>query len=335
MSEPSLDLIGVDGGGTSTRGLRATPEGRLVAASRAGPSNPTSTSMEETGQSLRAVFRALAASETPGRVAVCLGLAGVGFSGKREPVESLARTILAGEGFAAVRVTVITDAEAALEAATEGAEGSVLIAGTGSVALGRNRQGDSERVGGWGLTLGDEGSGAWIGRELLRSAARESDGRERASGLSDRVAKALGLANVQALVPLVYGPPPLRAVDFAGFARLALDWAAEGDPTAQDLIDRAAQELSLHVRTLWRRLSLPPEAPLGLSGGILAPASPVAAAVTREIDRCLGVTATPLTLPPAVGALFAAARETHGPGAVRPLAKSPRIRSVSFPPPGS
>lgn len=335
MNDPGLELIGVDGGGTSTRGLRATPAGQVRAIARGGPSNPTSTSLEETGRTLRTVFRALATDAPPGRVSVCLGLAGVGLSGQREPVRTLAGEILASEGYTPVRVVVITDAEAALEAATEGTAGSILIAGTGSVALGRNDRGESCRVGGWGLTLGDEGSGAWLGRELLHTASREADGREREEGLADRVVRALGLPDVQALVPLVYGPPALRAVDFAGYARLVLDWAAEGEPAARALVERATAELALHVRTLWNRLDLPATAPLGLTGGVLATGSPLGAAVTARVQRDLGVTATPLGRPPAVGALFAAAREAMGAGALRPLAESPHIRDVSFEPPVS
>lgn len=330
MTASNLHLIGVDGGGTSTRAVRATLNGHVLARATAGPSNPTSTSLEETAQSLRDVFRSLMESVPPGPVSVCLGLAGVGFSGKDVPVETLTRDMLTQDGWQPVGVSVITDAEAALEAATEGSAGSILIAGTGSVALGRSRQGQSRRVGGWGFMLGDEGSGAWLGRELLRSVAREADGREPDTGLGREVLLALGLSQARDLVTLVYGPPALRAVDFARYAKMALELAHDGHAGAYALVERAAAELCTHVATLWHELSLTPQEPLGLTGGVLHATSPLSDAVGRQVFRDLGVTARPVTLLPVVGALFAAARNVEGTKALRQLAESPEIRAVHF-----
>lgn len=330
MTDQPLTLVGVDGGGTSTRAVRVSLEGHVVALARGGPSNPTSTSLEETVESLRTVFRALAENLEPGPVAVCLGLAGVGFSGRREPVKALTKTLLKEDGWVPLHVRVVTDAEAALEAATEGGPGSVLIAGTGSVALGRNSRGETARAGGWGLTLGDEGSGAWLGRELFRQIAREHDGREPDTGLGPAVIRALGLSDAQALVPLVYGPPALRAIDFAGYAGVVLDLAQSGAPGAIALVERAASELVLAAEALWTTLSLPREAPLGLTGGILGGESPVAKAVSRLLGVRLGVLPHHLTLPPAVGAVLAAAREATNEGTLHLLAESPDVRAVTF-----
>ena len=52
-----------------------------------------------------------------------------------------------------------------------------LVAGTGSVAYGRNAAGKTARAGGWGYLAGDEGSAYWIGREALAALALALDGR--------------------------------------------------------------------------------------------------------------------------------------------------------------
>ena len=65
-------------------------------------------------------------------------------------------------------IEVVGDMLIALEAAFDSGPGVIVIAGTGSIAYGRNRQGTTVRAGGWGFAIGDEGSAHWIGR--LRSA---------------------------------------------------------------------------------------------------------------------------------------------------------------------
>jgi len=324
------DCIGVDGGGTRTRGVRVAADGSRVAVAQAGASNPTLAGLEPTRASLAAIFEALARSAPPGPVTVCLGLAGVGFSDRGREVEHLARDLLTAAGYAPRHVHVVTDAEIALEAATEGRDGAILIAGTGSVALGRREGHPSVRVGGWGLTLGDEGSGAWLGRELLRRATREHDGRDPDTGLVGWVTRALGLRDAASLVPLVYGPPPLRPADFAEHAQLVFALAEEQHPVATALVAEAARELALHVTALWRRLSLPETAPLALTGGLFSDGSPLWKALRSRLSAELAVTPTPLRLAPAVGAVLAAARAALPPEALPALTQSSALRSVRF-----
>ena len=99
------------------------------------------------------------------------------------------REIMKRIGYKA-RVLVVNDALVALEAGAPGRPGVVLIAGTGSIAYGRNAQNQSARAGGWGYMLGDEGSGYWIGRAALRAVLREAD-RARTRDAADRPAAAL------------------------------------------------------------------------------------------------------------------------------------------------
>ena len=83
-------------------------------------------------------------------------------------------------------VLVLTDAEIALYATTFGKSGLVVIAGTGSVCLGKNDAGKIAISGGWGPLAGDEGGGVGIAREALHAVAKASDGRGKATELSER-----------------------------------------------------------------------------------------------------------------------------------------------------
>ncbi len=108
------------------------------------------------------IARAIDGGPAPG--AICLGMAGVDRARDAEIIRGILRRI----GHRA-QVIVVNDALIALEAGVPGMPGTVVIAGTGSIAYGRNAEGRGARAGGWGYVLGDEGSGYWLGRLALRA----------------------------------------------------------------------------------------------------------------------------------------------------------------------
>jgi N-acetylmuramic acid 6-phosphate etherase len=139
------------------------------------------------------------------------------------------------------RVAVTSDAVTAHAGALDGRPGVVLIAGTGVVALAIDAAGASRKADGWGLRLGDEGGGAWIGAAGLRAALRAHDGRGPATALLDA-----GRAR--------FGAPetwPGRLTDAAALASFAPDvLAAEGDAVAQAIVGTAAEALAATVRAV-------------------------------------------------------------------------------------
>ena len=102
------------------------------------------------------------------------------------------------------RVLVANDALIALVAGVGDDARRGLIAGTGSIAYGRNAANEAARAGGWGYVLGDEGSGYWIGRQALRAVVREADGRGRDTALTPLVLAHFGAARPQELVHAIY-----------------------------------------------------------------------------------------------------------------------------------
>src|SRR5438128_1339137 len=92
----------------------------------------------------------------------------------------------------------------ALVAGAQDAPGIVIVSGTGSIAYGRNANGEAARAGGWGHMIGDEGSGYWIGREALTAVMRAADGRGPATGLSDDILAYFQVTDVSHLPRIVY-----------------------------------------------------------------------------------------------------------------------------------
>jgi glucosamine kinase len=167
---------------------------------------------------------------------------------------------------------VTTDIEIALAAAFADGPGIVVSAGTGSIAVGRDRAGKQHRIGGYGWQMGDEGSGYAIGRAALGAVSRAVDGRSPKTALSDRILRASRSADFDSLIRWAATASP---AEVAALAPHVLAVAAEGDPLAQGITDYAARELSQLAICLLPRMDLAPPVSVAVTGGLLAPDQPL------------------------------------------------------------
>jgi glucosamine kinase len=255
---------GVDGGGTRTTLGLADAAGRELAR-RSGPAglvdprDPAASARVVAGL-LREAREEAGLTEPP--VALCAGLAGVGNPAEREAV----RAALVAEGVAA-RVCVTTDGEVALEGAMAGGAGVLLIAGTGSVAYGRAEDGRVDRCGGWGMIVGDEGSGWSIGRAGLAAALRAADGRGPRTALLPRLLETLELRDPRGIPPWA---GRAEKGDVAALAAHVIAAADGGDDVALGILRREAGELALHAVALASRLGpWSGDVPVVFHGGVL------------------------------------------------------------------
>jgi glucosamine kinase len=257
-------FAGVDGGGTRSTLVLADESGAELARV-AGPPGLVDPRAPERSAEIIATLVRMAAAQAgldAAPVALCAGLAGVGNEAERGAVE---RT-LAAAGIAE-RVRILSDGEVALHGAFRGGAGVLLIAGTGSVAYGRGPAGEIERCGGWGMYLGDEGSGYAIGREALAAALRSVDGREERTALLPLVLELLGVDTPRGIPPWA-GRAAKGQV--AALARPVVELAATGDRVARRVVERQADALAGHVVALAHRLGpWPGDVPVVFHGGVL------------------------------------------------------------------
>jgi len=157
---------------------------------------------------------------------------------------SLARRLRA----LARHVRVISDTEAAYRGALGDAPGMLLLAGTGSMALGRDRRGRWARAGGLGPLLGDEGSAFWIGREWLGASTRPRD--------------------FLAARRLLRSPDPVARIA-AGAPAVLRRARAGSSPFARAIVMRAQAALADLLVTTARRLRLRPPIAVSWSGSLL------------------------------------------------------------------
>lgn len=263
-------FLGVDGGGTRTRVALVDETGRECARAEGpptlvDPANPTATIDVITDLCREVASRGGADLPVAGLWA---GIAGAGTEPTRRVVETALR-----EAELSSRTSVGTDAEVIFHDAFPSGPGILLISGTGSIALGRGVDGSRLRVGGWGVHLGDEGSGYRIGMSALRALVRGEDGRGVSTDLRDPVLKALGMDRPQALIKWM---ATARKADVAALVPLICEVAQAGDRAATLVIEKAVDELVEHVRTLLRRLEpwpAPPE--VALAGGLIEEDGPL------------------------------------------------------------
>jgi glucosamine kinase len=270
-------LIGADVGGTKTA-VAVSVDGKIAGrADGPGAAVRPGRALASASAIIEVVRGALsAAGRLTGDVLV-VGAAGAG----REPERDELRTAIRAENLAS-HVMVTTDIEIALAAAFADGPGIVVSAGTGSVAVGRDRTGARHRIGGYGWQMGDEGSGYAIGRASLGAVSRARDGRSPNTALSDRLLKATRSADFDALVRWAAGASP---AEVAALAPHVLEVAAAGDPLAQGIADYAARELSQLAICLLPKMDLTPPVRVAITGGLLAPDQPLRRTVLAKLSE--------------------------------------------------
>ena len=300
-----MSVLGIDAGGTRTVCLLADEDGAPLAEARGPGANLQSAGELEVEKVLHDLIDRVQGAGPPPAV-VCLGMAGV----DRARDADIVRGILQRIGQRA-RIVVVNDALIALEAGVPGRPGTVVIAGTGSIAYGRDGLGRGARAGGWGYVLGDEGSGYWLGRLALRAVVRAADGRGEPTALTERVLAHYGVKEPRDLVREIYegGTKPSA---IAALAREVGAAAAAGDRVAAHLVSVAAKELAGAVLSVARRLSIESETVV-LAGGTLLGLELLRRHLTEELAACLPSTpVVPLAVEPAQGAVHLACAALNG-----------------------
>lgn len=291
-------FLGVDGGATKTCAVVVGADGHERGRGVAGSGNHESVGFERAARNVRKAVDA--AIQATGAAlpfeAAWIGLAGIDRPGDQSlflpQFESLA-----------CQTQLTNDAELALAALPRWI-GVALIAGTGSIAIGRGPTGTLARSGGWGHVLGDEGSGYELGRQALQAAFQAADRRGEPTLLLDLIQSHWKLAGIEDAMPMVY-----KRFDKAEIARLSdLVFAADqrGDAVARGILSRGAAELVRHVLTLNDVLGFEGAVPLALGGGLLVHQRRYRQSVLRRLRARIRVGGVAVVSDPALSAARAA-----------------------------
>ena len=301
-------VLGIDAGGTKTVCLLADGAGTIIAEARGPGANLHAAGELAVEKVLHEVMESAIGDRQIIPAAVCLGIAGVDRDDEASTVRAITRRL--GHRSHAV---VVNDALIALVAGAGDAPGVVIIAGTGSIAYGRNREGEAARAGGWGHMIGDEGSGYWIGREALAAVMRAADERGPETRLTADILAHFGISDVSRLPRIVYDrEQPRTAV--AALGPLVHRVSEQGDAVATRILERAVDELVLAARSVTTRLEMRGEAfTFYLAGGMFRVVPRLAADLPPKLaevaPRCQ---VERLDKEPAAGAVWLALAEARG-----------------------
>lgn len=303
-------VLGMDAGGTRTRCIVADLDGTVLGRAEGEAANVAS-NRERAIRSLNKT--AAAALESAGvcgpAQAACAGVAGYSSLEANQ-----AETIFSGVA-PARRWDVYPDLHIAWAGGTGGRPGVVVIGGTGSVAFGRNADGQEHRCGGWGYLLSDEGSGFWIGREALKAVLRHHDGDGPATRLSQHVADVVGGHGPKAIVRYAY-TEDRSTREFARLAPLVTAAAHEGDRVALNILGEAGRCLAALGGSTIRALGMQDDAfPVITVGGAYRAGQPLLETFGHGISVVApnAVVGPPRALPIAGAVILALTAAGHPP----------------------
>jgi N-acetylglucosamine kinase-like BadF-type ATPase len=299
-------VFGADGGGTKTFGIVADAAGAPLARLQAGPANPNVVGVDGAANTLAGLILDCCreAQCAPQDLdAVVLGLAGAGSSAIRERLEAALAGQFRSRGIQAPAVRIESDARIALEGAFGGGPGLIIIAGTGSILLGKMPNEPLKVVGGWGRVLGDEGSGYFISLQALKVLSRDFDGIAPSGRLRTLFEGRFGWRSREDLIVAVYQE------NFAipSLAPLVLESADEGDPVCVEILSRSAALLADQVAVFARGLEADARLGVVFIGGLIDH-NTVYARILREtlMSRFPAIDIRPAMHPPVQGAVLLA-----------------------------
>ncbi len=246
-------FLAVDGGGTKTDVLCANEQGEVIGTGSSGPTNLTVTSVGAASFNLLEAIRQ-ATEHLPDDKQfsrLVMGLAGMDTKKEHDMASSVFKSSLAPLPIA--EMVLVNDSIIALANGTSANNRMVLISGTGTISFGQNEKGVTARTSGMDYLLTDQGSGYYIGRQVLREAVKSYDGRCEKSLLEELVCQHFKIASISMLKDAVYNP----SLDKHEVAQLSAACSAafeKGDARAKIIFDHAAIELTNQAATVARRL---------------------------------------------------------------------------------
>lgn len=302
---PPRFVVGVDAGGTSTRAMAVAEDGTVLGRGRSAGANPHSHPPGQAAARIaEAIRQALGGLDALGTSACVVAMAG-----SSKLTDPAVAELFDGtwKRLGLTRVAVLSDAEAAFASATSAPDGTVLVAGTGSIAGRIRGHRMVSTAGGYGWLLGDEGSAFWLGREAVRHTLGELGGARPLGALATSVLSEAGVDPTdrphawRELITVVNGEPPIRLARFAPLVSTA--------PDAGAIVERAA---GLLVEAAMATREPGEDTPMVLVGSVLAG---TVGALVRE--RFAGLTLYTGS-DGVIGAVWLAAVEAFGDRACRP-----------------
>jgi len=300
--------IGIDGGGTKTKCVLADDNLKIISSAEGKASNPLAVSFDNSANILiKLIKQVLSKKKSAKDISIVAGIAGCGREAHAQHLKVFLENELKKHGINFESLKIVSDAEIAFEGALGGKSGALLIAGTGSILFGKDKNGNLFRTGGYGKIIGDEGSGFSIGRKGLNAVAKYLDGRGEKTILTEYLMKEFAINNRDDLITSVYS----KEFDIPNTTRFVINSADKGDKICRQIINEEIEELILHIKAFQKEID-EKEFPLALSGGLLTNKNFYSQEFKEKVAKQLkGIKIKRAKYPPEIGAVILAKRIFH------------------------
>jgi len=298
-------FLGIDGGGSKVECVLADEAGTVLARALGPGANLGRVSAGDLTANLSACaeeLRRVTGLKELAPEVLCAGFAGASGDAGRERARAVLEQV-----FRPRRLHVVGDMEVALEAAVGAGPGLVVVAGTGSIAYGRDDSGRCARAGGHGPGKGDQGSGYDIGRQAVEAVRRALRAGGKVTALASAVLGILGARQAQELDGWL---TPEKATELATLAPAVVTAARSGDSEASKILDQSIRSLAALALEVLKELKLT-EAPVRVAahGGVFAASEELLAEVrARILAAAPQATVELLRVTPGYGAVLLAQR---------------------------
>ncbi len=252
--------LGIDGGGTRTTAAVSDENGNIILKEAGKTINFYSVGIEKARANLASIIKCI--EDKLGKI--CYSGAFIGCSALDDQADEELIERLCGGVINAEKLKIHSDVYIALKAVGEAVCPCAAICGTGSMAIAEDENGNTQITGGWGHTVGDEGSALGISLRALRLCCQLCD-RGEAHPLLDRANDFFGVDDFRKAIDKIYSPETTKDV-LAGFAADVGKLAANGDDTALNIIATEAENFAETVLILLDRVKKC--SVLGLYGGV-------------------------------------------------------------------
>lgn len=300
--------IGIDGGGTKTKCIFTDVDLKIIATSEGEASNPLAVGFDNSANVLiKLIKQVLSKKKSVKTISIVAGIAGCGREAHAQHLKVFFENELKKHGINFESLKIVSDAEIAFEGALGGKSGALLIAGTGSILFGKDKNGKFFRTGGYGKIIGDEGSGFSIGRKGLNAVAKYLDGRGEKTILTEYLMKEFGINNRDDLITSVYS----KEFDIPNTTRFVINSASKNDKVCRKILNEEIEELILHIKAFQKEIN-EKEFALALSGSLLTNKNIYSQDFKSKIAKQLkGVKIKRAKFPPEIGAVILAKKFFH------------------------
>lgn len=282
--------IGIDGGGSKTIFCLLGNQGTILQVIKGGSASYKQVGIQGVMNLLKSGLQEVTSGITENATYhTCFGMPNYGESlGMDKEIRQLLKA-----QFPEFHIHIVNDSEVGWAASLLLKPGINIVAGTGSIAYGKNEVGEWATAGGWSQWFSDEGSGHWLGKKCMELFAKEADGRKPKGELYQIVRAFFGIKQDIELIDIVEKDYfPYRDMT-ASLQRLLYKAAVSGDFTAVQAYAEAAMELAEIVRAVKERIFPNQNCIISYSGGIFKTGDIVLKPFAVKVSECGAVLKEP------------------------------------------